>query len=49
MKVIQKLCLRHYLGCVTILSNIPNHKELVDHSKTGFIFDKKEGSLETNV
>ena len=32
-------------GCVTILSNIPNHKELVDHSKTGFIFDKKEGSL----
>ena len=30
---------------MTILSNIPNHKELVDHSKTGFIFDKKEGSL----
>ena len=32
-------------GCVTILSNIPNHRELVDHSKSGFIFDKEKGSL----
>ena len=32
-------------GCVTILSNIPNHSELVDHSKSGFIFDKEKGSL----
>lgn len=32
-------------GCVVILSNIPNHNELIKHNNSGFIFNKKNNEL----
>ena len=32
-------------GCVVVLSNIPNHSELVEHNISGFIFNKKNNDL----
>ena len=32
-------------GCVVIASDIPNHREIIQHGKNGFLFDYKNNNL----
>lgn len=32
-------------GCVVLISNIPNHSEIVKHNSNGFLFDFKESEV----